>query len=42
MALSAANRRCFAACFRLAIENPLTDRLSRLRTPKVIETVSTL
>lgn len=42
MALSAANRRCFAACFRLAIENPLKDRISRLQTPKVIETVSTL
>lgn len=41
MALSAADRRSFAACSRLAIGNPPTDQFSRLRTPKAIETVST-
>ncbi len=39
MALSAADRRSFAACLRLAMRNPRTDQLSRLRTPKANETV---
>lgn len=42
MTLSAADRRSFAACFRLAIGNPLTDQLSRLRTPKATEAVNML